>query len=86
MTKLHLSDEDYRNRRHAAYVYKKAVREGLLVRQPCEDCGATEYLGKSVEGHHYLGYEPGHELDIRWLCARCHIDEHSRMRLPQGAA
>lgn len=81
MTKLHLTDQDRRNRTHAAYEVKKALRSGRLVRQPCQECGATDFLGKIVEGHHYLGYDPEHALDIRWLCASHHIAEHSRMRL-----
>lgn len=41
------------------------MRKGILVPQPCEDCGSTE----NVEMHHE-DYDK--VADVRWLCAPCH--------------
>jgi hypothetical protein len=35
---------------------------------------------KNTIGHHYLGYDREHWLDIKWLCDKHHIQEHERMR------
>ncbi len=61
-------------RAHSAASY--AIRMGRLIRQPCEKCGRTDYLGKVTEAHHHNGYELDHYLDVQWLCPRCHIDTH----------
>lgn len=50
-----------------------AVRAGLLVRQPCVDCGAEK-----VQAHHHNGYAPEHELDVTWLCPKHHKARHIR--------
>jgi ribosomal protein S27AE len=42
---------------------------GKLKPQPCEVCGTTV----KVEKHHEDYSRP---LDIRWLCRRCHLQEH----------
>jgi hypothetical protein len=46
-----------------------ALRIGLLVRQPCEVCGAT----KHIHGHHDDYDKP---LEVRWLCAKHHAAWH----------
>jgi ribosomal protein S27AE len=44
-------------------------RAGKLIPQPCEKCGTSEDL----QMHHEDYSKP---LDVRWLCAECHQDEH----------
>jgi ribosomal protein S27AE len=48
----------------------RALRTGVLVRQPCEKCGDIK-----VDAHHDDYSKP---LDVRWLCRRCHLIEHDR--------
>lgn len=48
-----------------------AIKLGLLVRQPCEVCGAVE-----VEAHHDDYAQP---LVVRWLCRKHHDAEHERV-------
>lgn len=45
-----------------------AVRDGRLVRKPCEICGNDD-----VEGHHEDYMRP---LDVRWLCKQHHEEVH----------
>lgn len=47
---------------------KSAIRHGKLIRQPCEKCSKPK-----AQGHHYDYTRP---LDVRWLCTRCHGEEH----------
>ena len=42
-----------------------ALRDGRLVKEPCH-CGEVE-----VEGHH-KSYEEDKQLDVEWLCTKCH--------------
>jgi len=46
----------------------RALRDGRLVRQPCEVCGATE-----VQAHHDDYEKP---LEVRWLCRAHHMELH----------
>lgn len=48
-----------------------AMRDGRLVRKPCEVCGSTH----GVQGHHRNYAKP---LDVVWLCRECHWKEHRR--------
>ena len=72
------SDRDYtranpeKNRAHSAV--SSAVKKGLLVRQPCEVCGA-----KKVQGHHD-SYDKDKQLDVRWLCHKHHMEHHREER------
>lgn len=50
----------------------KAVKNGDLVRQPCERCGDP----KSV-AHHEDYDKP---LDVVWLCQPCHKERHKEMK------
>jgi len=56
-------------KRKAINAANNAVRDGILIRQPCEGCGATERIHK----HHDDYSKP---LEVRWLCAKCHHAEH----------
>jgi ribosomal protein S27AE len=46
-----------------------AIRDGRLVKQPCEVCGA-----KKVQAHHDDYSKP---LEVRWLCIPCHAKHHA---------
>lgn len=46
-----------------------AIRDGRLVKGPCEVCGAT----KRVHAHHDDYSKP---LDVRWLCPKHHAEAH----------
>lgn len=46
-------------------ITRYAIRNGMLVRQSCEQCG------KKAEPHHD-SYLPGDELKVRWLCRSHH--------------
>jgi hypothetical protein len=45
-----------------------AVRDGRIVRAPCEVCGE-----KAAEGHHDDYSKP---LEVRWLCRKHHTEVH----------
>lgn len=47
-----------------------AVRKGILVKQPCKQCGASK-----AQAHHPDYSKP---LDVVWLCDPCHRAEHGR--------
>lgn len=51
-----------------------AIQQGVLVRQPCESCGATE----KIHAHHSDYTRP---LDVNWLCAACHVTHHRNLDL-----
>lgn len=42
-----------------------AVRDGKLIRQPCQKCASTV----RVQAHHHDYNKP---LDVEWLCFKCH--------------
>lgn len=56
-------------KRSAHIALGNAVRDGRVVKQPCEICRTT----KNVEGHHHDYSKP---LDVHWLCKECHGIEH----------
>lgn len=68
--------KDHRRREPEKYKARQAVnnaiRDGTLVRKPCEVCGATE----GVEGHHDDYSKP---LDVRWFCFEHHRQYHGQM-------
>ncbi len=63
------------SRRSAAHKQvARAVRNGVLIRQPCCRCGET----KSV-AHHEDYDKP---LDVMWLCQPCHKQRHKELKQP----
>lgn len=53
----------------------KAIKKGLLKREPCRDFGEQCY-GR-IEAHH-----PDHskQLEVIWLCSRHHRAEHRKIK------
>jgi len=50
----------------------KALRDGILEKQPCEVCGSFH-----VEAHHNDYSKP---LEVHWLCRKHHLDLHKALR------
>ncbi|CAB4176865.1 hypothetical protein UFOVP1672_51 [uncultured Caudovirales phage] len=56
-------------KRRAHVLVGNGLRSGLLKRQPCERCGATE----RIDAHHEDYKFP---LAVNWLCEPCHGKRH----------
>ncbi len=52
----------------AAQKLRDAIRQGKIIRQPCEVCGEPD-----AQGHHTDYSKP---YDVKWLCAQHHREEH----------
>lgn len=63
-----LPNSEKRKRRKARGDANHAIRDGKLIRKPCEACGRND-----AQMHHHDYDKP---FDVRWLCRRCHWDEH----------
>ena len=63
-------DAERQKKEAAHYAVLKALKHGVLVKQPCEECGTVE----RVEGHHEDYDAP---LVVVWLCRRHHRLRHS---------
>lgn len=57
-------------KRLANQMVNNAIRNGRLKKSPCEKCGSVV----RIHGHHDDYYKP---LEVRWLCPKCHKQEHS---------
>lgn len=64
--------ESNRVRRKAWIAVGNAIRDGILIKQPCHICGELE-----VEGHHPDYSAP---LDVVWLCTKHHAQLHEEHR------
>lgn len=60
-------------KRRAHIAVGNAIRDGRLVRQPCEVAGC----GDIAQAHHDDYSRP---LDVRWLCASHHAAHHKSLR------
>jgi hypothetical protein len=60
------------NKRAAHVITGNALRDGRLMRGPCEVCGNRE-----TEAHHDDYDKP---LTVRWLCREHHIEWHTSKR------
>jgi hypothetical protein len=66
-------------KRRVHYAVEKAIKRGVLVRQPCEVCGAKAHA-------HHVDY--GKPLEVQWLCPLHHARQHvaeGRMRIVLSA-
>ena len=58
-----------------------AVRDGNLSRpDTCSNCSFNVSIVGPMQAHHHKGYEREFWLDIVWLCRRCHMTEHKKLR------
>lgn len=64
--------ESYPEKRAAHQAVQTALRNGTLVRQPCEVCGTVK-----VHAHHDDYERP---LSVRWLCHTHHMEHHAMLR------
>ena len=55
-------------KRGAHVITGNAIRDGKLIKVPCENCGDPK-----VHAHHDDYAKP---LEVRWLCSTCHKDWH----------
>ncbi len=55
----------------ASYLTSNAIRDGRLIREPCEVC-----RGKKSEAHHEDYNKP---LDVIWLCRKHHLERHGKV-------
>lgn len=62
----------YREREQERKRTDRLVRQGKLVKTPCEHCGK-----RKVQKHHKLWDGSGRH--IKWLCQKCHDAEHRRV-------
>lgn len=62
---------DKRNvlKKAAHIMVNNAVRDGRLIKIPCEICGST----KRIHGHHEDYSKP---FDVKWLCPKHHTEAH----------
>lgn len=58
----------YPEKRAARILTGNAIKNGRLIKKPCEVCG-----NKKVHAHHDDYCKP---LDVRWLCTRHHREWH----------
>lgn len=63
-----LPDVEKQKRRKARSDANHAIRDGKIIKKPCEACGR-----KDAQMHHHDYSKP---LIIKWLCRKCHWDEH----------
>lgn len=60
-------------KRLAVNAVNNALRDGRLIKGPCEDCGTTV----GVQGHHD---DYSKQLDVHWLCPKHHAARHKQLR------
>jgi hypothetical protein len=74
--------EKYPQKTQARQALGNAVRDGKIIRKPCEVCGNTD-----SEGHHDDYSKP---LDVIWLCpkhhAECHVELNNIRRRAKAVA
>lgn len=63
-------------KKRAYAIVNRAIKSGLLRRQPCESCGTLPEIAR-IEAHHDDYLSP---LDVRWLCNACHKRHHYSLR------
>lgn len=68
------------NKAHARDALKRAVQDGKLARGECSR--KSDRCKGAICGHHHLGYEKEHWLDVTWLCGFHHWEVHHGGSLP----
>jgi len=63
--------EKYPNKYKAHSMVNNFIRNGKLVKKPCEICGSPE----NIHAHHDDYLEP---LNVRWLCSAHHSQWHAK--------
>jgi len=58
-------------KRMAHHMVSNAIRDGRLIKKPCEVCG------KEAESHHEDYYKP---LEVTWLCIKHHNAHHVKQK------
>lgn len=71
-TRLWRAEDRRRSKAHSAVA--RAIKSGMLERQPCEQCNS-----KKTVGHHDDYDKP---LQVRWLCQPCHVKHHNQTKEP----
>jgi hypothetical protein len=66
---------------------REALRDGLLViASACQKCSHSPPPGRdgrrTLHAHHHNGYDK--PLDVEWICAVCHAEEHRARGKEQG--
>jgi hypothetical protein len=56
-------------KRAAQVMVNNAVRDGRLLKTPCEACGSASH----IQAHHEDYSNP---LEVNWLCRSCHVQVH----------
>ena len=70
------NDPKLRMRHEARWQARRAIKTGVLVKKPCEVCGSIT----RVQAHHDDYFKP---LEVRWLCAKHHLEHHQNERRKQ---
>ena len=70
VNRLWRAEDVRRQKAHSAVA--KAIRNGKLLRQPCERCGCEKSLA------HHEDYD--FPLDVMWLCQPCHKQRHKELK------
>ena len=65
-------NEKHSEKRLAHNAVSNAIRDGRLLKKPCERCGNPD-----SEGHHDDYSKP---LDVKWLCPKHHAERHVQLR------
>lgn len=80
-SRWHSSPEE-RAKVQARQMVGLALKSGILTRpKRCERCKRK----CKPDGHHYLGYEGKHWLDVEWLCHDCHSLADLERRVDSGS-
>src|SRR6266436_5630179 len=67
------SDEASRVARNSWSRVSQYLRNGKLVKEPCEVCGSM----MDVQGHHENYFKP---LDVHWMCRTHHLQYHAHFQ------
>jgi hypothetical protein len=70
VTRAWRAEDKRRNIAHG--MVARAIKNGILIRQPCIRCGAEK-----SEGHHEDYDKP---LEVMWLCTPCHKQRHKELK------